>query len=169
MWQILVITAFFTPSFGATAYKRALETKTNQYIEKGTIIGGTAGEGATLMKVRRKIHQKSGVERVVINLGNKKGNLIEGRTSFFQVNVEPGASRIVIHLAQVNHSELSEQELEKVFKNSPFVKTAKLIPDPEAASTNLVLGLKKQVKAEVIELSKKGTPGRIVLDLKQKG
>ncbi|NCN42194.1 hypothetical protein GW916_13205 [bacterium] len=169
MWQIFVITAFLGPAWGISAYKKALEVKSNKYIDSGTFIGGEAGESYSLLKVRRQMDTKSGIERIVLNLGDQNGKILKGKTGFFQINLEPKAGRIVIHLSQVNQSQVSPTELASAFKESPFVKSTEMILDPEAASTNLVLNLKTSVKAEVIELSKKGKPGRIVLDLKKRG
>lgn len=172
MWQLIVFTAFLssigTPAFGASAFKRALEVKKNNYIEKGTVIGGKAGQSFSLLKVRSQANRKLGIERVVLNLGDEQGRLLKGRLSFFQVNVEPEKSRVVINLSQVAETQVSEGELKNAFKNSPFVRSAKLIPDLNGGEMSLVLQLKREAKAEVFQMVEKGKPGRLVVDLVRK-
>lgn len=165
MWQILVITAFLMPSWGATAFRKALDTKKNIYIDAGTVIGGEAGKSFSLIKVRSQANLKKKLERVVINLGDEQGRLLKGRVSFFQVNLDPKQSRLVVNLSQVVTSKVSQEELTSAFKRSPFVKEASLVLDPIGSSTSLVLDLKRRVKAEVFEMDRKGSPGRIVVDL----
>lgn len=172
MRQLVVFTAFLslwgTPVLGASAFKKALEVKKNNYIEKGTVIGGEAGQGFSLLKIRSQANPKRGMERVVLNLGDEQGRLLMGRLSFFQVNVEPEKSRVVIHLSQVVESRVSEEELKNTFKKSPFVRSAKLIPDVDGGDVSLVLQLKREAKAEIFQLTEKGKPGRLVVDLVRK-
>lgn len=172
MWQLTVFTAvlslFSTPAFGASAFKKALEVKKNNYIDKGTVIGGQAGQGFSLLKVRSQASKKHGIERVVLNLGDEQGRLLQGRLSFFQVNVEPERSRIVINLSQVAQSKVTVEDLKKTFRNSPFIRSATLVPDLNGNDMSLVLQLKQQAKAEVFQLTEKGKPGRLVVDLVRK-
>lgn len=165
MWQVLVITSLLMPSWGATAFRKALDTKKNLYIDGGTIIGGEAGKSFSLLKVRRQADLKKKLERVVINLGDEQGRLLKGRVSFFQVNLEPKNSRLVVNLSQVVASKVSQEELVAEFKKSPFIRSVDLILDPIGSSTSLVLDLKRKVRAEVFKMESKGAPGRIVIDM----
>jgi len=168
MWQLLVFTAFFMSSAqGASVFKRALDTKSNRYIDKGTVIGGQAGQAFSLLKIRSKYSPKAHIERVVLNLGDAEGQVLKGRLSFYQVNLEPENHRIVINLSQVARSAMNEDQINQVFKKSPFVKNVQMITDPLGDSTSLVLVLKKQVRAEIFQMTDKKSPGRLVLDLKK--
>ena len=172
MAQAIVFTAFFSLILGwtqtagaASAFKKALDQKTNRYIDKGTVIGGEAGQAFSLIRVRSQLDPKKKVERIVLNLGDKDGKVLKGEPSFYQVNLEPERSRIVISLSQVSRSKVSQAQLSQTFKNSPYVKSAQMISDAESSSTNLILNLKSPVRAEVFQMSEKGKPGRVVLDL----
>lgn len=172
MTQVIVFIGIFSMLLGlspaagaASAFKKALDVKSGKYIDKGTVIGGEAGQGFSLIQVRTQVDPKKKVERVVLNLGDKDGNVLKGKPSFYQVNLEPERSRIVISLSQVSRSKVSQEELSRIFKKSPYVKSVQMVTDAESSSTNLVLNLKAPVRAEVFQMAEKGKPGRVVLDL----
>jgi hypothetical protein len=79
MWQVIVFTALLAPVFAATPFKKALDTKKNIYIDKGTFIGGQAGQAFSLLKVRSQADPKKGMERVVLNIGDEQGRILKGR------------------------------------------------------------------------------------------
>lgn len=167
MAYLYVFTAFFGICMAATPFKQALDVKTNKYIDKGTVVGGQSGQAFSLIRVRSQLSPKKDLERIVLNMGDESGRLLKGRMSYYQVNLEQNPPRLVIDLSQVTASKVSDVELRKVFMKSPFVRSVQMLPDPEGASTTLVLNLKKTVKAEVFNLKGKGSPGRLVIDLKQ--
>ncbi len=172
MGQIFVFTVFLAligeSAFAASVFKRALEGKQHKYIDSGTIIGGEAGQAFSLLKLRAQADRKRGIERIVLNLGDEQGQLLKGKMSFFQVNMDPSAMRLVINLSQVVASTMSEAELKDAFKSSPFVRSVALVKDPSSQSLSLVLSLKQKAKAEVFQLTKQNSPGRLVIDLAKK-
>jgi hypothetical protein len=153
------------PAFAATPYKRSLNVKKNAYMSDGVFIGGKAGHGASLLGVRRQSSKKLQMERVVLDLGDK-----ETKTSrempFYQVSVDAAQKRIVLDLAQLKFSKVTESQLKSLFMKSQFVESVALSFDPEDKGATMVLNLKRPMRLEVFQMMNKNKPARVVMDLK---
>lgn len=151
----------------ASTYKRALDKKLNRYLTHGTIIGGKAGDGFSLIDIRRHYAKKTQTERIVFDLGDLYGKPLLNHVSFFTVNLEKAPPRLVIDLAQVQRSGVDLEKIRQLFKASPFVQSASILYDPEDASTTVVLDLKKKIELEVFKARDNKKPSRLVLDLRE--
>ena len=166
--RLLVLTALLslgTQAFGASPFKRSLTQKNNSYLQDGVFIGGTAGNGASLLGVRRSFSAKAAIERVIVDLGDGEGKPAGKRISYFQASVDAENNRVVLDLAQLKLSLVSEQKLKEIFKKSPFVASVELTLDPEDKAATMVLNLRRPMRLEVFELLNSKKPGRVVMDL----
>lgn len=153
------------PAFAATPYKKSLNVKKNAYMSDGVFIGGKSGHGASLLGVRRQSSKKMQMERVVLDLGDK--DLKTSRQMpFYQVSVDAASKQIVLDLAQLKYSRVTESQLKSLFMKSPFVDNVALSLDPEDKGATMVLNLKRPMRLEVFQMMSKNKPARVVLDLK---
>lgn len=157
-----------TCAFAASTYKRALDKKLDAYLGEGVVIGGRAGQAYSLLNVRRDLAAKQGLERVILDLGDMEGRPLKGGASYFQASIETRPPRVVIDLAQVSRSRVTEAKLKRAFQRSPYVKTVELTSDPEDRSASLVLALREPMAVEIFEMPSKTQASRIVIDLKKR-
>lgn len=154
-------------ALAASTYKQALDKKTSAYLNEGVIVGGRAGKGYSLLNVRRDLSPKLGMERVILDLGDIEGRPLFGKASYFQASVEKNPPRIVIDLAQLSRSAVTEAKLKQMFKKSPYVKGVELTSDPEDRSASLVISLTQPMGVEIFEMPAANKASRIVIDLKK--
>jgi hypothetical protein len=167
-WTVVLIMSFLMqPSFAASLYKKALDTKTENYMTSGVVIGGEAGAGFSLLNVRRQHSPKIGVERVILDIGDREGLPLKTHPGFFHVSIEKKPARIVIDLSQVTRSKVTEMELVKIFSASPFIKSVELSMDAEDSAATLVFNTKTSVAVEVFQLPLNKKSGRLVIDVKK--
>lgn len=163
---VLFATSLCFEAFAASPYKRSLTQKNNAYVSDGVFIGGEANNGTSILALRREFSPKIGIERVVVDIGNKEAKPDAKDLGYFQVSMDPQNQRIVLDITQLRISKLSEQQIQEAFKKSPLVKSAELTLDPEDQSASLVLNLKQPAKLEVFQIRKSGKPARVVMDIK---
>ncbi len=151
--------------------KRALDHKKNMYIQEGVLVGGRTGDGFSLVDIRRLSSKKdkAGLERLVIQLGDRKGNPLKGPMGYYHVAVEKDPHRIVIDLTQVGVSRLTEAQILARLRELKSFKDAFVVQDSEAGSLKIVLSLKRPVAIEVFEPKSKEKPPRLVIDLYSRG
>jgi len=151
---------------GATPYKRTLTVKKNEYIQDGVFTGGQAGSGVTLLGVRRVHSPKAKLERIILDLGNKEGKVAKGeQLGYFQASVDSQRNRIVLDLAQLRLSQVTETKLKEMFRKSPYVRSVELTMDPEDSAGSLVLNLRQPMRLEVFRLVPPGKAARVVMDI----
>lgn len=151
--------------WAASPYKQALTIKKNVYTEDGVFVGGRAGNGLSLLNVRRVYSPKASLERVILEIGDKDLKPAGKQIGYFQVGLESKNNRVVVDLAQLKLSRVSEVAVQNLFKKSRFVKNVGLTLDPEDKAGTLVLDLTRPVKLEVFQVLKEGQPAKIVMDL----
>jgi hypothetical protein len=151
--------------FAATPFKRSLTQKKNSYMKDGVFIGGKAGNGTTLLGVRRAFSNKAHLERVIVDVADNEGKAPGAALGYFQASVDAKQNRVILDLAQLKQSRVSEQKIKDMFKASPFVASVEFTLDPEDKAGTMVLNLKRPMQLEVFELLDGHKPGRIVMDL----
>ncbi|MGE4130853.1 MAG: hypothetical protein AB7F86_04410 [Bdellovibrionales bacterium] len=151
--------------WAASPYKKTLSTKKGDYSRDGVFIGGKAGTGTSLLNVRRIFSKKAKLERVIVDLGDHEMQPLGKNMSYFQVNLDSQNNRVVLDLAQLRFSKVSEAAVRRLFQKSPFVKSVSLTMDPEDKAATMVLQLRRPVKLEVYQSLKDRKPARIVMDL----
>lgn len=166
---VVLLVAFLTAesAFSASIYKKALDTKKNQYLTSGVVIGGQAGAGFTLLNVRREHSKKLSMERIIFDVGDRSGQPLLKRLGYFHVSVEKNPSRIVIDLSQVARSQVSEMDLARLFSKSPFVSKVEMSMEPEDSAAKIILNMKSPIAAEVFEMPSQKKASRVVIDLKK--
>lgn len=163
LFSLLLLAMVSATSGAATAYKHSLSGKKNAYLKDGVITGGVAGTGTSLLNVRRAFSAKAELERLIISLGDKEAKPLKGEPTYFQAAMDASNNRMVLDITQLKLSKVSEQQVQRLFKSSPYVSSVSFTLDPEDKAASMVVNLKRPMKLEVFRLSK---PARIVLDLK---
>lgn len=161
LWAIML--AFQAEA--ASPFKNSLAQKKNSYLEDGVFVGGKAGSGVSVLDVRHSFSAKMQIERLIVDLGNGDGKPLGKDISYFQASVDAKQNRIVLDLAQLHASQVSEQKIQALLKKSPYVASAEFTLDPEDKAGSLVLHLKRPMRLEVFKLLDSKKPARVVLDL----
>lgn len=149
--------------WSATPYKQSLSGKNNAYVTDGVFVGGkAAGQGTSLLNVRRGFSAKAELERIIVSLGDKEAKPLRSEPTYFQASLDSAQRRLVLDIAQLKMSKVSEMQVQRLFKSSPYVKNISFTLDPEDKAATMVVDLKQPMKLEVFKL---GNPARIVMDL----
>lgn len=158
---------FYAPVVMAAVSSLKDQKLTNRILfTDGSVRGGQAGTGFSLVGVKAMPSKNQQVERISLAMGNGAQRVLAGRPGYFNVELRPGQRQIVIDLPQTINSRYEEAQLKKVFSKSPFVQKTQLFFDPEGQSLSLVLDLKKKAGLRVIEVAgKKQQTAKLVLDL----
>lgn len=165
MSKYLILFIIFMPSLVfALAPIKAPKTKLNQYVKEGVIIGGEAGVRFTLIDLKRTYYKKKSIERVILSVGDDRGNPLENKVSYF--HVDKSSKTIRVSLSQVERSSVNFASLEKQFAKSVFVRKAFLNFDPVDMRTILTLQLRRKAKVEVFESKRTGNENKIFIDIK---
>jgi len=147
----------------ATPYKQTLNVKKNAYLSDGVFTGGkTAGQGASILAVKRGFSAKAELERMIVTIGDKEARPLRGEPTYFQASMDAAQRRMVLDISQLKLSKVSEAQIQRLFKSSPYVSGIDLTLDPEDRAATMVVHLKRPMRLEVFKMSK---PARIVLDL----
>jgi len=163
---ILMVAGFLGfQAFAASPYKQSLTTKSNSYVKDGVFTGGKAGQGSSLLGVRRTFSDKARVERVIVDLGDHEAKPAGRNPGYFQVAMDSKNNRVVMDLSQLRFSKVTEQQLKSIFAKSPYVSSVSLTLDPEDRAATMVLKLKRPMRLEVFQLLDNKKPGRVVMDL----
>ncbi len=156
-------------SYAMVEHRFARTYMSKDYLTNGIFTGGQSSTSSTsfsILGIRRIYAARQKIERVVIKLGDDKGHPLIDKVSYFHVAINDHLPRIEMDLSQTVASNVNEQKLKKIFLGSPYVKSAQINFDPTDMSMTIQLRLKKPVEAEVFELKRKNSAGKIVLDMK---
>jgi hypothetical protein len=163
---ILILVGIFGGLTALAAPHRALDKKINSYVKEGLVVGGQAGTAYSLLRVRRDLSEKLGMERIILDLGDAEGRPLRGIVSYFQASVEKSPPRLVLDLAQLSRSGVNESTLRKIFSTSPYVRRVELTADPEDHSASLTFAFKQPMAVEVFSMPSRTKASRIVIDIK---
>lgn len=153
-------------SFAVPVQKKALDKKIDSYLSEGVVVGGRAGQGFSLLNVRRDLSVAKKMERIILDIGDLEGRPIRGQAAYFHASIEKNPPRVVIDLAQLNRAGVNEQKLKQIFLKSPYVKKVELTSDPEDRSANMTILLKQKMGVEIFEMPAHNRTSRIIIDLK---
>jgi hypothetical protein len=131
----------------------------------GSKAGGIAGPGFTLLDIKSNFNRQAGIERLLIDVGDIDGRQRKGYPGYFQVELQNNSRRVVIDFAQMPASLVDVKKVQEKFKDSIFVKRAKMLADPSDDTLSLVLDLKKPAKLKVFQVPGQKTTSKVVLDL----
>lgn len=164
IWSIILI--FGTEVFAYTPFKQALTLKKNDYLADGVFTGGAAGSGCSLLAVRRVYSKKAQIERVIVDMGDRQAKPVGKKLGYFQASVDQKRMRIVLDLAQLQASAVTEPKLKELFAKSPYVASAEFTIDPEDKTGTIVLNMKQPMTLEVFESLADKKPARVVMDMR---
>ena len=166
---VLYIGLFSMASTALAAIPRfqAGEKKRGEYVRNGVILGGEARKAFSFQDLRWAYGAKKGIERLIFEFGDEKGQEIKTRPGYFQVNVDPSNKVVQVEFSQIVGSRVDQKSLVKKLKSSPHIERVKMTYDPEDRGLSLQLYLKSHVGVEVFELPAKKKGGRLALDLKR--
>jgi hypothetical protein len=133
-------------------------------MNEGSVSGGVAGSGYSLMDLRRTSDNKKRVERVVIDIGDMQGHPNKGLPAYFHAELKKNPSKLVLDFDQTPISRLDEGRLKDRFKGSLFVKKTSMILDPEDKALNLTMDLKQGTIARVFQVKGEKGTSRVVVD-----
>lgn len=165
---LISVSAVSVSAWGFTPYKRSLTVKKNAYLTDGVFTGGAAGQGASLLSVRHAYSAKARLERVIVDMGDKQAQPAGKDMGYFQASMDAKNNRVVLDISQLRFSKVSEQQVQNLFRKSPYVASVNFTLDPEDKAATMVLNLKRPMKLEVFQLLKPKAPARIVMDLTPK-
>jgi len=131
----------------------------------GALIGGAAGTGFSLLDIRKTQDSKKKIERIVMDIGDLKGQNHKGLPGYYHVQLLQNPDRLILDFSQMPVSKLTVGEIQKRLGKSMFVKSSKLAVDPVDQSLNMVFYLKNSPKAKVFQVSGADKTSKVVLDL----
>ena len=159
--------ALSSQAFAAIPRFQAGVQKKGEYIRNGVIQGGEARKAFSFQDVRWAYGAKKGIERLIFEFGDERGQSIHTRPGFFQVNIDPASKEVLIEFSQIVGSRVDQKSFVKKLKSSPHIKRVKMTYDPEDRGLSVRLLLKNHVGVEAFELPTKAKGGRMALDLKR--
>ncbi|MGZ3826399.1 MAG: hypothetical protein ACXVCR_15670 [Bdellovibrio sp.] len=159
--------AFFiaAPSLAAVSKQAVKPSASKILVGEGTSFGGLAGNGFTLMDVRRTADKSKKIERIVMDVGDRNGAALRGWPGYYFVELKKNPQRLVIDFAQMPNSNIDQKQLAMKLKNSFAVTNTTLSLDPLDSSLNLTMDLKKNTKVRVYQVAGKKSTSKVVVDL----
>jgi len=142
--------------------------KQDKYIENGLIKGGEAAKAFSLVDFRWAYGKEKGIERMIFEFGDGRGEPLKGRPGYFQVNVDSLSRMVTVDFSQVSGSRLDQAELAKRLKASPYIQNVKMNYDPVDSTLTLTFKVSKAVRVEAFELPNQPKGGRLALDFRGK-
>lgn len=136
-------------------------------IGTGSVSGGIAGTGFSLLDLRRTADAQKKVERVVIDIGDMEAKPQKGYPAYFHAELKSNPDRLILDLDQTPISRLDEGRLSDRFKKSLFVKKTSMILDPEDKALNLTWDLKPNTGVRIFQVKGDKTPAKVVIDFFQ--
>lgn len=152
---LVLIAMFFINAQAAVspAVKHPLPVPTSILRTAGSIHGGQAGLGFSLLGIKTQVAKSKKLERLTVAIGNGAMQKQLGAPGYFQIENSPQQNRVVINFPQIINSTFKEQTLQAQFAGSPFVKSSQMIFEPEGQTTSFILNLKKSASIRVIPVN----------------
>lgn len=168
--SVAILMAIFMSYISEVTYAAVTKTKTTPTkILQGTgsIIGGVAGTGFSLLDLRKSQDAKNKIERLVFDIGDIQGKIQKGLPGYYHVQMATNPSRLIIDFSQMPASKINSQEIQKRLGASIYVKSSEFALDPVDKSLNLVLFLKNNPRAKVFQVAGEKSTSKVVIDLIQ--
>ncbi|MGZ3773487.1 MAG: hypothetical protein ACXVCY_10800 [Pseudobdellovibrionaceae bacterium] len=132
---------------------------------EGTTYGGLAGNGFTLLDLRRTADKKKKIERIVVDVGDRNGAVMRGWPGYFHVELKKNPQRLIVDFAQMPNSNIDQAQLASRMKGSLAILNTSMSLDPVDSSLNVTLDLKKNTKVRVYQVAGKKMTSKVVIDL----
>jgi hypothetical protein len=157
--KLIIAMACFVFSFAHAAVPQATKNALrNSAILRGSgaIHGGLAGTGFSLMGVKSNVAKSQKLERLTVALGDANFRPYHGSPGYFHIENSVGSKRVIINFSQMLNSKIDSKAFAQSFKQSPFVKKAEMVFEPQTQTTSLVLELKKPASLRAIPVAGTG-------------
>lgn len=141
--------------------------KGTKFLEGRLYKGGQAGFTQSLLGIERKNLKAANAERIRFVFGSDKGTKSNQPLGYFHVQHDVKNKRIVVDIAQLALTKVSEEQIRQSMLTSKAVSDVSFTTDPEDGSSTLVLSLKKPVSVRVAKQKTKFGPA-LALDLRLK-
>ena len=133
--------------------------------QDGVIRGGQTSTAFMLTDVRKTQDQKKKIERVVIDLGSLTGEKFVGVPTYFNAEFKKKQKVLSLDLVQTPGSKVTEDGLQRLFRNSLAVRSARITVDPEDKTMNLLFNLKNVKALRVLPVAgNKTATSKLVID-----
>lgn len=159
------IVLFSSPNTRAAIPKNEAKKQALAFVDSGIFKGGRSGKGFSVLAFKRVESKSKKAERYIIDIGNMKGEKLEGTLGYFHAVLEKKPRRLSMDLMQTAFSKVDQKKLKKIFKDSNLVKRAKMNRNPEDGNLSLAFYFKKNVKARVYSVETKGLSPKLVIDV----
>jgi hypothetical protein len=167
--SIVLVSYFFMQlNCYAAVNKNLPEKPLNEIISEGAFKGGQAGDGFSLLDVKRVVSTSKKAERMIFEIGTYKGEKYSGQPGYFHAQLSKRPPELTIDFAQTVLTKFDSQKLIEMFKKSKLVRRTHMTSDPEDNSTNITMRFKHPVKARVYTLSPKDTSPKVIIDIMSK-
>lgn len=166
MKYIGCLTALFLtlPAMAAIPVNKPAVTATPKILAgTGSTYGGLAGNGFTLIDLRRTADKK--IERLVIDIGDKNGNVMRGWPGYYHAELKNNPQRLVLDFSQMPETRLDQTMLNSRLKGSIAIHKAVMSLEPVDNVLNLTMDLKKNTKVRVYQVMGKKSTAKVVVDL----
>ncbi len=160
---LMVILGVFFQAQGAV---KPLPAKPQKILMgSGSMAGGIAGTGFSLINLKTTTNRQAKLERLMIDVGDIDGHPLKGLPGYFNVELQNKAKRIVVDFSQMPTTLLDSKGLTERLRMSTYVQSVKMLADPSDQTLSLIMELKKPVKLKVFQVPGQKTTSKLVLDL----
>ena len=132
---------------------------------EGASFGGLAGNGFTLLDIRKTADAKKKIERVVLDVGDIQGAPMKGWPGYYYAELKKNPQRLVIDFSQMPNARINQQQIRSRLQGSAAIRTSQMTLDPVDNSLNLTLDLKQNTKVRVYQVAGKKATSKVVIDL----
>lgn len=133
---------------------------------EGSLIGGIAGTGFSLLDIRPSRDQKKKAERIVIDVGDMNGAPIKGLPGYYHAQLLKNPARLSIDFSQMPISKLQPNVIkQRLTKSSIFIQDTKISLDPVDQSLNLTIYFQRDPSVKVYQVPSQKTTSKVVVDL----
>lgn len=128
------------------------------------IVGGEAGDGFSLLDVKREIAKSGLAERMTIDVGDIRGKPNFGAPSYYHAQLMKDPARLILDFSQMPMSFLSEKQLAAKLKDSKFVRRVQMTLDPEDQTLSMILDLKPETRIRVLQVKGEKKTSQLLVD-----
>ena len=133
-------------------------------VAPAAVIGGVAGNGFSLLNIKKEFNAIAKTERLIIDIGNIYGKPNIGMPSYYHAQFMKDPARLVIDFSQMPVSLMSEKQLQEALKSSHFVRRVKMTMDPEDKTVSMILDLRPTTKLKIMQVRGVKTTSKVVVD-----
>lgn len=162
----LILMAIGNPVWGAIPKSvKTMERPSSIIAGIGAVSGGQSAGNLALMDFRRTYSKKAKVERLVMDFSGPDMKPQKGLAGYYHVEVSYNPKRLTVDLPQILSSKMSETEILRRVKGSPYIENGMLNFDRTSQTMQLILQLKTAVNVRVLQVKNPKVVGKLVLDI----